>query len=138
MLLPEIQSRTPLTQRLQLPVPGGLDLLVEAQNIGERRGFYTALVQMNEGTSVIVQHLNHPQWYVVRNAADLCGELALSGIGRAEVCRSVLRRARWSYDARRDVRRRCERRESNPDPLRDRILSPARLPVPPLRPADGS
>jgi HEAT repeat protein len=55
-----------------------MDLLVEAQNIGERRGFYSALVQMNEGTSVIVQHLNHPQWYVVRNAADLCGELALS------------------------------------------------------------
>src|SRR5690349_21648177 len=25
----------------------------------------------------------------------------------------------------------CERRESNPHPLRDRILSPARLPVPP-------
>jgi hypothetical protein len=55
-----------------------MDLLVEATNIGERRGFYSALVQMNEGTSVIVQHLNHPQWYVVRNAADLCGELALS------------------------------------------------------------
>lgn len=55
-----------------------MDLLVEAVNIGERRGFYSALVQMNEGTTVIVQHLNHPQWYVVRNAADLCGELALS------------------------------------------------------------
>lgn len=55
-----------------------MDLLVEAMNIGERRGFYSALVQMNEGTSVIVQHLNHPQWYVVRNAADLCGELALT------------------------------------------------------------
>lgn len=55
-----------------------MDLLVEATNIGERRGFYSALVQMNEGTSVIVEHLNHPQWYVVRNAADLCGELALS------------------------------------------------------------
>jgi hypothetical protein len=55
-----------------------MELLVEAQNIGERRGFYTALVQMNEGTGVIVQHLTHPQWYVVRNAADLCGELALS------------------------------------------------------------
>jgi hypothetical protein len=25
----------------------------------------------------------------------------------------------------------CERRELNPHPLRDRILSPARLPVPP-------
>jgi hypothetical protein len=55
-----------------------MDLLVEAMNIGERRGFYSALVQMNEGTNVIVQHLNHPQWYVVRNAADLCGELTLS------------------------------------------------------------
>ena len=55
-----------------------MDLLVEAANIGERRGFYSALVQMNEGTSVIVQHLTHPQWYVVRNAADLCGELALA------------------------------------------------------------
>jgi len=54
-----------------------MDLLVEAVNIGERRGFYSALVQMNEGTIVIVQHLDHPQWYVVRNAADLCGELAL-------------------------------------------------------------
>ncbi len=55
-----------------------MDLLVEATNIGDRRGFYSALVQMNEGTSVIVQHLTHPQWYVVRNAADLCGELALA------------------------------------------------------------
>lgn len=55
-----------------------MDLLVEAASIGERRGFYSALVQMNEGTSVIVQHLTHPQWYVVRNAADLCGELALA------------------------------------------------------------
>jgi hypothetical protein len=55
-----------------------MDLLVEAVNIGERRGFYSSLVQMNEGTIVIVQHLDHPQWYVVRNAADLCGELALS------------------------------------------------------------
>jgi len=55
-----------------------MDLLVEAPSIGERRGFYSALVQMNEGTGVIVQHLSHPQWYVVRNAADLCGELALA------------------------------------------------------------
>lgn len=55
-----------------------MDLLVEGVSIGERRGFYSALVQMHEGTSVIVQHLTHPQWYVVRNAADLCGELALS------------------------------------------------------------
>jgi HEAT repeat protein len=55
-----------------------MDLLVEAGNIGERRCYYSALIQMSEGTTVIVQHLDHPQWYVVRNAADLCGELALS------------------------------------------------------------
>ena len=55
-----------------------MDLLVEAVSLGERRGFYSALVQMNEGTIVIVQHLDHHQWYVVRNAADLCGELSLS------------------------------------------------------------
>ena len=30
-----------------------------------------------------------------------------------------------------EIHARCERRELNPDPLRDRILSPARLPVPP-------
>ncbi|HEU5217646.1 MAG TPA: HEAT repeat domain-containing protein [Gemmatimonadales bacterium] len=55
-----------------------MNLLVEASSISDRRGFYSALVQMNEGTTVIIQHLTHPQWYVVRNAADLCGELALA------------------------------------------------------------
>jgi HEAT repeat protein len=55
-----------------------MNLLVQASTIGDRRGFYSALVQMNEGTSVIIEHLDHPQWYVVRNAADLCGELALA------------------------------------------------------------
>jgi hypothetical protein len=55
-----------------------MELLVEATNIDDRRGFYSALIQMNQGTNVIVQHLNHPEWYVVRNAADLCGELALA------------------------------------------------------------
>lgn len=54
-----------------------MELLVESLNLSERRGYYSALIQMNEGTTVIIEHLNHPQWYVVRNAADLCGELAL-------------------------------------------------------------
>jgi hypothetical protein len=70
-----------------------MDLLVEAGNIGERRGFYSALVQMNEGTTVIVQHLTHPQWYVVRNAADLCGELGL-----AEAVPTLARQTRHPED----------------------------------------
>jgi hypothetical protein len=40
---------------------------------------------------------------------------------------------KWENGARveRTERSKCERRELNPHPLRDRILSPARLPVPP-------
>lgn len=55
-----------------------MELLVEGLTMGERRAYYTALTQMTLGTEAIVQRLGHRQWYVVRNAADLCGELALS------------------------------------------------------------
>jgi hypothetical protein len=56
-----------------------MDLLVEAMNMGERRGYHSAISQMNEGTDVIIQHLGHQHWYVVRNAAELCGEMELAG-----------------------------------------------------------
>jgi hypothetical protein len=55
-----------------------MDLLVEAMSMGERRGYYSALTQMSEGTNAIIFHLDHPQWYVVRNAAELCGEMELA------------------------------------------------------------
>ena len=55
-----------------------MDLLVEAMNMGERRGYHSAISQMSEGTDVIIQHLGHQQWYVVRNAAELCGEMELA------------------------------------------------------------
>jgi HEAT repeat protein len=55
-----------------------MDLLVDAMNLGERRGYYSALSQMSEGLDTIVQHLSHSQWYVVRNAADLCGDMELA------------------------------------------------------------
>ena len=55
-----------------------MDLLVEAMNMGERRGYHSAISQMSEGTDVIIQHLGHQQWYVVRNAAELCGEMGLA------------------------------------------------------------
>lgn len=56
-----------------------MDLLVEAMNMVERRGYHSALSQMSEGTDVIIQHLGHQHWYVVRNAAELCGEMELAG-----------------------------------------------------------
>jgi len=55
-----------------------MDLLIQAMTIGERRGYYSAITQMNDGTEAVVQHLGHQQWYVVRNAADLCGEMRLA------------------------------------------------------------
>jgi hypothetical protein len=55
-----------------------MDLLIQATTISERRGYYSAITQMTEGTDAVVQHLGHQQWYVVRNAADLCGEMELA------------------------------------------------------------
>lgn len=55
-----------------------MDLLIQAMSIGERRGYYSAITQMSDGTEAVVQHLGHQQWYVVRNAADLCGEMGLA------------------------------------------------------------
>jgi HEAT repeat protein len=54
-----------------------MELLVDAESLAERRGYFTALTRMAEGTDIIVNHLDHPAWYVVRNAAELCGELRL-------------------------------------------------------------
>jgi len=55
-----------------------MDLLIQAMTISERRGYYSAITQMSDGTEAVVQHLGHQQWYVVRNAADLCGEMGLA------------------------------------------------------------
>lgn len=55
-----------------------MDLLIQAMTISERRGYYSAITQMSEGADAVMQHLGHQQWYVVRNAADLCGEMGLA------------------------------------------------------------
>jgi HEAT repeat protein len=54
-----------------------MDLLAETEAMAERRGYYSAITRMEEGTEIIVHHLTHPAWFVVRNAADLCGEMGL-------------------------------------------------------------
>ena len=54
-----------------------MDLLVDAMSLGERRGYYSALTHMPEGHEVIIAHLRHQTWFVVRNAAELCGEMDL-------------------------------------------------------------
>ncbi len=63
-----------------------LDLLVAAPTFAERRAFLAALRKIEEGTDNIVRMLDHHEWYVVRNVADLIGELGLEdavpGLGR--------------------------------------------------------
>jgi HEAT repeat protein len=54
-----------------------LDLLIAAPTIEERRGLFMALTGMKEGTDQLVHMLGHHQWFVVRNVAELAGELGL-------------------------------------------------------------
>ena len=54
-----------------------LDLLVAAPTIDERRGVFQALTGMKEGTEQLIHMLGHHQWFVVRNVAELVGELGL-------------------------------------------------------------
>lgn len=64
-----------------------LDLLVAAPTFAERKAFMEALRQIELGTEMVVGMLNHPEWFVVRNVADLVGELrieeGITGLGQA-------------------------------------------------------
>jgi HEAT repeat protein len=64
-----------------------LEMLVAAPTFAERKAYLTALRGIEEGTDVIASMLNHSEWFVVRNAADLVGELgildAIPALGRA-------------------------------------------------------
>lgn len=60
-----------------------LELLTAAPTLAERRGYFGILTKMESGTERIVTRLNHPDWFVVRNVAELCGELRLAGAVRS-------------------------------------------------------
>jgi HEAT repeat protein len=54
-----------------------LDLLAAAPTIEERRHYFDALVPTAEGSELVVRTLEHGEWFVIRNVAELCGELRL-------------------------------------------------------------
>ena len=54
-----------------------MDMLVAAPTMPERRAAFDALRHMTEGTDQLVHALDHREWYVVRNIAELIGELGL-------------------------------------------------------------
>jgi HEAT repeat protein len=51
--------------------------LVAAPAMAERRAVFDALRQMQEGTDQLVHMLDHHEWFVVRNVAELVGELGV-------------------------------------------------------------
>jgi HEAT repeat protein len=54
-----------------------LHLLTNSEDMNERRSYFNALKEMTEGGELLVHMLSHDQWFVVRNVAELCGELHL-------------------------------------------------------------
>ncbi len=54
-----------------------LRLLAAAPTLKERRGYFSALTQMKEGSELVVQMLDHNEWYVLRNVAEVCGEMEI-------------------------------------------------------------
>jgi len=60
-----------------------LGLLAGSDKMEDRRVYFASLRQMTEGTELLVNMLTHDEWFVVRNVADLCGELRIdSAVGR--------------------------------------------------------
>jgi HEAT repeats len=54
-----------------------MQLLIAEQDVGQRRTYFNAVTQMTEGTELLVHMLGHDEWFVIRNVAELCGEMRL-------------------------------------------------------------
>ncbi|MEO8295082.1 MAG: HEAT repeat domain-containing protein [Gemmatimonadota bacterium] len=54
-----------------------MQLLIAEQDVGQRRAYFNAVTQMTDGTELLVHMLGHDEWFVVRNVAELCGEMKL-------------------------------------------------------------
>jgi len=55
-----------------------VDLLTSAESSTERRAYRDAIVQCPAAGLPLIHQLRHPEWYVVRNAAELLGEMNLA------------------------------------------------------------
>jgi hypothetical protein len=55
-----------------------LERLVQAQTVGERRHYFDLLKGVGDGVRQVILMLGHPEWFVVRNVAELLGELRVA------------------------------------------------------------
>lgn len=58
-----------------------IDLLVAAQSPSDRRAYFETLIRLQAGEAAVLHMLGDQRWYVVRNAAELLGEM---GVASAE------------------------------------------------------
>jgi len=54
-----------------------LERLAESPTVAERRRAFDVLAKMKEAGSQLINMMGHPQWFVVRNVAELIGEMGL-------------------------------------------------------------
>ncbi len=52
-----------------------INLLMSADRIETRRAYFDAVIELRAGIPLLIDMLRHPQWYAVRNAALLLGEM---------------------------------------------------------------
>lgn len=52
-----------------------LERLVQAQSLAERRHYFDLLKSVTDGLRQVIVMLGHPEWFAVRNVAELLGEL---------------------------------------------------------------
>ncbi|HEY0971778.1 MAG TPA: HEAT repeat domain-containing protein, partial [Gemmatimonadales bacterium] len=60
-----------------------IEQLVAAESSSDRRAYFNALVHLQAGVPALMHMLGDPRWYVVRNAAELLGELDARGADEA-------------------------------------------------------
>lgn len=80
-LLPQSDQRTEATSVLRRVGADATETLIQLlcneTDVGHRRAYFNAVTQMTEGTELLVHMLGHDEWFVVRNVAELCGEMKL-------------------------------------------------------------
>ena len=80
-LLPQSDQRAEATNVLRRIGADATETLIHLlcieTDVGHRRAYFNAFTQMTEGTDLLVHMLGHDEWFVVRNVAELCGEMKL-------------------------------------------------------------
>lgn len=55
-----------------------VDALISAPSLTDRRVYYDALLRVRAGVRTLIHLLGDPRWFVVRNAAELLGEMGVT------------------------------------------------------------